>query len=309
MRIGAYKCETPFATIGSGSARWCVAVRDGRRYFLKQFLSPVRPVAHAAAPTMLQQKQMERCAAFERRKRALYEALHCVLGDCVVPVTDFFAFEGRYFSASEYIPTPYETFETLPRQSPSQTRQLLFELARCLGRLHAQGVVHADLKPEHVLLQREGERCRVRLIDFDSGFLESDPPTEPRDIEGDPVYLAPETYLRMTGDLVPLGRQLDTFAFGAIAHRLWAGCLPQVDSSGHVYLYEAALSGTPIRLSDELPTAYRWLVGKAFSRDPADRPDDAMLERLFAPPADEAHPAQGEINGLSRFWKPEHKHR
>ena len=307
MRIGAYECETPFATVGSGSARWCVAVRDGRRYFLKQFLTPVQP--NASAKPELYQKQQQRCYVFERRKRALYAALRCVLGDCVVPVSDFFAFEGRYFATSEYIPTPFDTFESIGDVPPRLARQLLFSLARCLGRLHAQGVVHADLKPEHVLLTGEGDGYRVRLIDFDSGFLEDDPPVEPRDIEGDPVYLAPETYLRMTGGTPALTRKLDTFAFGAMAHRLWTGKLPIAFSPSYTYLYEAVIMDNAIRLSDSLPTAYQWVIRKALSQNPEDRPDDGMLERLFAPPADEPRPAGETINGLSAymrkdFWNP-----
>jgi len=304
MRIGAYECETPFATAGSGSARWCVAMRDGRRYFLKQFLTPVQPLAANGATAVLRQKQLARCEIFERRKLALYEAMRCVLGDCVVPVTDFFAFEGRYFAVSEYVQTPYETFETMDLITPKLARQLLFQLARCLGRLHAQGIVHADLKPEHVLLQRESETFRVRLIDFDSGFLETDPPTESRDIEGDPVYLAPETFLRMMNQPALLTRQVDTFAFGVIAHQLWTGTLPAPDRQPTGYLYEAALSNTPIRLSDELPTAYRWVIWKCLSRDPGERPDDSQLERLFAPPPEETRPLNKPINSLSRYWRP-----
>ena len=304
MQIGAYNCETPFATVGSGSSRWCVAARDGRSYFLKQFLTPIRPESGSSGSAALRQKQLERCAAFERRKEALYNALLCVLGDCVVPVTDFFAHDGRYYAVSEYIPTPYETFETLGTVTPRLARQLLFELARCLGRLHAQGIVHADLKPEHVLLQREGDRYRVRLIDFDSGFLENDPPAEPRDIEGDPVYLAPETFLRMTGQPVTLDRRVDTFAFGAIAHRLWTGRLPQPDRQTHAYLYELALSGDAYRLSDKLPTAYRWLISKTLQCNAADRPDDGMLERLLAPPDETPRTAPSAVNGLSRYMRP-----
>ena len=306
MRIGDYECETPLRTAGSGGARWCVATKSGRRYFLKQFLSPVQPLPDAAISPTLRDKRMQRCAAFETRKRALYAALGCVLGDCVVPVIDFFVSAGRYYAASEYIPTPFETFDTIGPVPPRTARELLFSLALCLGSLHAQGVVHADLKPEHVLLTRDGDMCRVRLIDFDSGFLESDPPTEPRDIEGDPVYLAPETYLRMTGEPARLTRQVDTFAFAAVAHRLWTGSLPTPADTAHTYLYEAALADGGVTVSTALPAAYHWLIRKALSRLPENRPTDALLQRLFTPPEDEPLPtAPPAPNGLSPFMKPD----
>lgn len=304
MRFGGYDCQTPFATAGSGSARWCVAVRNGRNYFIKQFLSPVRPSPASGTVTELHQKQLARCEAFEQRKKALYSALTCVIGDCVVPVSDFFAFEGRYYAVSEYIPTPFETFETLAPVTGPDARELLFALSRCLGRLHAQGIVHADLKPEHVLVSRDGSMPRVRLIDFDSGFLEDDPPSQPRDIEGDPVYLAPETYLRMAGEPVTLTRKLDTFAFGLVAHHLLTGKVPQTAQPEQTYAYEAVLADTGLQLDGDLPTAYSWLIRKALSKAPDERPDDGLLERLFAPPADAPRKNKQAHNGLSRYMRP-----
>lgn len=303
MRIGDYECETPFATVGSGSARWCVAQRGGQRFFLKQFLSPVQPAESGLLPEQRALRKA-RCDLFERRKKALYSALRCVLGDCVVPVTDFFAFDNRYFAVSAYVHTPFETLETIGCVNPARARQLLYALASCLAQLHAQGVVHADLKPEHVLIEQDGGSCRLRLIDFDSGFLESDPPIHPRDIEGDPVYLAPETYLRMTGESATLTHKVDTFAFAAIAHRLWVGNLPPIQASQHTYLYAAVLSGTEIPLDAQLPTAYRWLLRKAFSLTPEERPDDGLLVRLLAPPFPAPPSTQVVPNGLGRYWKP-----
>ena len=304
MRIGAYECETPFATVGSGSARWCVAVRDGRRYFVKQFLSPVQPSPTSGAGTELHQKQLARCKAFERRKEALYSALTCVIGDCVAPVIDFFAVGGRYYAVSEYIPTPFETFETLAPVTGPDARELLFALSRCLGRLHAQGIVHADLKPEHVLVSREETQPRVRLIDFDSGFLEADPPRQPRDIEGDPVYLAPETYLCMAGEPVTLTRKLDTFAFGLVAHHLLTGKTPRPTLQGQAYAYQAVLADAGLLLDGDLPTAYSWLIRKALNKTPEARPEDGLLERLFAPPSDAPHKSTHAHNGLSRYMRP-----
>ena len=303
MLIGGYKCQTAWMTAGSGSARWCVAERDGQRFFIKQFLTPVQPSPTAARNETLYRKQLARCMAFERKKRTLYASLRCVIGDCVTPITDFFSFENRYYAVSEYIPTPFDTLETLGKVSARVARELLYALALCLGRLHAQGIVHADLKPEHILILREGDALRVRLIDFDSGFLEDDPPLQAREIEGDPVFLAPETYRCMAGESGTLNRRLDTFAFGAIAHLLLAGTMPDVQSVGHTYLYEAALADTVIPISTALPAVYHWLIRKALAKDPADRPDDAMLERLLATPKDAQHAPTAVETPMKSFFK------
>lgn len=62
--IGGYRPLTPLRTVGSGSARWCIAARGLEKYFLKQFLSPVYP---SDPSTPLGQRQRERCEAFEGR--------------------------------------------------------------------------------------------------------------------------------------------------------------------------------------------------------------------------------------------------
>ncbi len=300
MRIGEYESLTPWQTAGSGSARWCVAGREGRRYFLKQFLAPVRPPASEPSSGALHKTRFERCEAFERRKGALYEALRCALGDCAIPVTDFFVSEGRYYAVSAFVPAPGETLETVGPVSPQRARALLYALACCLRGVHAQGIVHADLKPEHVLLSREGEAERVRLIDFDSGFLEDDPPSDPDAIQGDPFYLAPETYLAIEGRPGALTRKADTFAFALVAHRLWTGEPPAV--GGCAYPYEAALTVAPIRVSHALPVPVRRLVERSLSARAEERPDDGLWMRLLAPRP--AFPVAAPVaNGLSRYLR------
>ena len=49
-----------------------------------------------------------------------------------------------------------------------------------------------------------------------------------------------------------MGPAIDTFAFGAILHRMWTGALPETDAP---YLYEAALEKQPD--SNIEPTAAR----------------------------------------------------
>ena len=300
--IGAYEPLTPLQTAGSGSARWCIAQRGTRRFFLKEFLSPVYPAENTNA--VLREKQMARCRRFEEKKRRLYSAMSCVIGDTLVPVTDFFRFGLHYYAVSEEIPEPRLTgessVETLSRE---EKREILLSLALCLQRLHLQGIVHADLKPEHVLLRKGTLGYEARLIDLDSGFLTEEPPAPGGETEGDPVYLAPEAFLRMTGEAAAIGPAIDTFAFGAILHRLWTGALPETDAP---YLYEAALEQRPIRISAQLPPAYGRAVRRMLDAEPSHRPSDGELVRLFAQPfeKDEKPPLTGEaLNGLSRFFR------
>lgn len=137
--------------------------------------------------------------AFEGQKQRLYAALSCVIGDTLVPVLDFFRFERRYYAASEAVFPSDLTAGDAAALDERAKRQVLSDLALCLQRLHTQGVVHADLKPDHVLLLKRPTGYRIRLIDLDSGFLKDDPPQNQRDLEGDPVYLSPEAFLYMAG--------------------------------------------------------------------------------------------------------------
>ena len=72
---------------------------------------------------------------------------------------------------------------------------------------------------------------------------------------------------------------------------------------GVVYLYEAALADTVIPISTALPAVYHWLIRKALAKDPADRPDDAMLERLLATPKDAQHAPTAVETPMKSFFK------
>ncbi len=302
--IGGYKPLTPMVTAGSGSARWCIASRGLERFFLKQFLSPVFPVDESSA---LGRRQLERCEAFERQKQRLYKAISLVIGDTLVPVLDFFRYERHYYAVSEAVPSGHIAAENVWELSPSERRALLLQLALCLQRLHTQGIVHADLKPDHVLLLRHPDGFHARLIDLDSGFLADDPPKTQRELEGDPVYLSPEAFLCMAGQPAKLTCKIDTFAFGALFHCLWTGELPSFDHGRYAYLYEAVLDGAKPVLSPALPDEYADVIGRMLLKDPSCRPGDGELVSILGAPAffgeDRAYEEARPLNGLTRFMK------
>jgi hypothetical protein len=127
-------------------------------------------------------------------------------------------------------------------------------------------------------------------------------------MEGDPVFLAPEAFLRMAGEEASVDAAIDTFAFGALIHYFWTGALPETDAGYH-YLYEAALSAAPIRLSGNLPREYRGMVHRMLDAKPENRPSDSELLRLLSQKVDDgdevpAPPREEKpLNGLSRFMR------
>ena len=82
----------------------------------------------------------------------------------LVRVVDLGVHEGRPYVVMEYVPgLTLQQFAQRRRPGPRQAARLIAELAGAVAYLHAQGIVHQDIKPRNVLID---ERGRPRLIDF-----------------------------------------------------------------------------------------------------------------------------------------------
>ena len=162
----------------------------------------------------------------------------------------------------------YQTLETFKPADLQTKLKLLLSLSECLSALHAVGIVHADLKPEHIIIDGNPYAPRVRLIDFDSSFAELAPPESGCELAIDPVYMSPEAYRLITGNNVRLNRKADSFAFAILIHQVLAGSLPGFDREKYTYPY-AAVSETveclmfPLRFT---LCSKRWFV-KCIKKD------------------------------------------
>jgi len=163
------------------------------------------------------------------------------------------------------------------RLSPEAALLLLYPLADALSALHAQGLVHRDVKPENLMLSPLGD---VTLVDLGLALAETDTRyTREGEVAGSVPYMAPE---RIEGrDVDP---SADVWAFGVLLYELIAGKRPfERGRAGEEVAAILAGSCTPLsevdrRCSEELS----WLVGVCLSPDPWKRPRDgaALLERL-----------------------------
>jgi serine/threonine-protein kinase len=108
---------------------------------------------------------------------------------------------------------------TLP---PAEAATLLAQVAAALAEAHKAGVVHRDLKPDNVLLDRSNPRTTARLTDFGiARTLDAPGLTTPDALVGTPSYMAPEV---ICGSRT--SPAVDVYAFGILLYELVAGRLP-----------------------------------------------------------------------------------
>src|SRR3954465_12465003 len=118
---------------------------------------------------------------------------------------------------------------------------LLDQLLAGLAAVHAEGVVHRDVKPANILLEATGTaRPRLRLSDFGIAMRLGEPRlTETNLVVGTPGYLAPEQMLGAEPDF-----PADLFAVGLVALYLLQGAKPDAKALVQ-YFAEHGTPGAP----------------------------------------------------------------
>lgn len=135
-------------------------------------------------------------------------------------------------------------------------------VAEALAYVHAQGLVHRDVKPANVLIGTNG---RVRLTDFGiARLVDSARVTSTGLMVGTASYLAPE---QVVGD--PVGPPADVYALGLVVLETLRGEREYAGSTVEVAL--ARLSRAPV-VPDWLPAGWGPLLSAMTEREPAGRP-------------------------------------
>src|SRR3989454_972009 len=170
----------------------------------------------------------------------------------VVRTHDLGEAAGRRFITMEYVDGwslahLLERRGTLPLEA---TVVIGKQLCRALDVVHGQGVIHRDLKPQNILITRDGD---VKLTDF--GIAELDQPYTPESraaggTHGTLAYMAPEQLL---GERVDA--RTDLYATAAVLCECLTGSPPYPATTPESLLARALVGGPP--LVAELPA---WAV-------------------------------------------------
>jgi eukaryotic-like serine/threonine-protein kinase len=275
--INGYTILEDFRVVGAGLSKWTFAAKDGREYFIKEFLSPTYPDEHAPGSAQTKMRKRQRCQAFERHHRRINEALAEIsgVGGNLIVTLAFFRWGAKYYKVTEKVEVAsLEPADVAALPFPEQL-VLLKTVAHSLRILHDRGIVHGDLKPSNVLIKRTELGYTTKLIDFDNAYLAGEPPP-PDEIVGTMNYYAPELvgYIQQTGTAASqLTQKADIFTLGLIYAEYLTGALPAFDAANHQYAGVAAHAGKILRLPPiSLPAPVVELVDRMLLADPAARP-------------------------------------
>ncbi|GAA1492969.1 serine/threonine-protein kinase [Curtobacterium herbarum] len=172
---------------------------------------------------------------------------------------------------------------------PTTTARVGAQVAEGLAAVHAQGIVHRDVKPANVLLEQDGEH--VKLADFGIALLrDAARVTGTGTVIGTAAYLAPEQVL---GQVVT--GKADVYALGLMLLEALTG--KQAFPGSAVEAATARLARAP-EIDQHLPTAWRTLLHVMTAQHPEDRPSAAeAAARLRALGRDEVAPATQLLPG------------
>ncbi|MCO5166044.1 MAG: serine/threonine-protein kinase [Planctomycetes bacterium] len=210
-------------------------------------------------------------ARFEREATATARLQH----PGIVKVHEVGQDRGRPFLVMELVEG--ESLEALLARGPLPRRQavaLARDLALALAHAHERGVVHRDVKPGNVLVDRLG---RPRLTDFGLARLGPSELTRTGELLGTPSYMAPE----QAGDSGRThGPPTDVYGLGAVLYHLLVG-RPPFDGGSLAALLKALLTDPPPpprRLDPTIDPSLERLVLRCLEKAPAARfPDGAAL--------------------------------
>lgn len=287
-RIGAYRLIRKLGEGGMGF------VFLAEHEFLKRLvaLKLIRPELHLS----LTAKQR-----FQREALAIARLQH----DNIVTIYDAGEVQGTVFLAMELIEgQSLDERMALPQPiSQEDSVRIVRDIARGLAAAHAAGVLHRDVKPSNIRIDKAG---RARLLDFGLAQAEGTAQlTHSGAFQGTPAYASPE---QIDSQGQPIDGRSDLYSLGVVLYELLTRCSPY-KASGTLELFHSILSvrpPSPQEFRKELDPALcdltLQLLEKQRNLRPASANDvAATLDAWLSAPSHESGTAKADSSTVQRF--------
>ncbi len=239
-----------------------------------------RDLGEQVAIKTLRPELVQDPAQIERFKGEIRLTRH-ITDKHVVRTHDFGERDGLCYLTMEYVEgiTVRELLDTRGKLGIAPTLAIATQLAQSLVAAHQQGVIHRDIKPQNLLLDKEGG---LKVMDFGIARLSggSNGLTEVGMTIGTPDYMSPE---QMLGETVT--DRSDLYSVGVVLFECLTGRLPFVASSAMALIAKSLREPPPdpAGLNPEIPTPLSALVLRLLAKGVEERPGGAAeLERMLS---------------------------
>src|SRR6266436_1764375 len=152
--------------------------------------------------------------------------------------------------------------------------ELIAKVARTVHYAHEHGILHRDLKPGNILLDKKGE---PHLTDFGlARLVESESTvTQTLDVLGTPSYMAPEQAL---GNKAAVSSATDVYGLGAVLYQLLTGHPPFAGGTTYetIKLLEDTEPKQPRLLNPKIDRDLSTICLKCLEKDPKRRYSSAL---------------------------------
>lgn len=267
----------------SPNGTWYEAVKDGKKFFLKKFKEPKYPHVEGTDPDGSKKAECNEWYSMRTRVLDALRQLGNGTGNCRFP-TEIFREKATYYQVSHWVDIKRTSVKGISRLPNEEKLFILRTYSAALSRVHRVNLIHGDIKPDNVLIDKsESDKYVAKLIDFDDSYFSKEP-LSPSLTKSTEDYKSPElaAYVvtdpkKNPKDYKELKNRLtcavDVFASGLMFHEFWSGSMPKYKGLGtDKAFYKAVLSREEYEYDKRIPDWLMALIDDMLQREPEKRP-------------------------------------
>ena len=202
-------------------------------------------------------------ADFRRRFNAESQAVAQLSHPNIVSVYDVSKGGDMEYIVMELIDgiTLKQYMEKRGRLNWRESLHFITQIMRGLSHAHSRGIVHRDIKPQNIMVLRDGS---VKVADFGIACLENSAQTLTQEALGSVHYISPE---QARGDRTDA--RSDIYSAGVVLYEMLAGRLPfEGDSAVSVAIQHlSSIPLAPREVNPEIPEQLELICMKAMAPD------------------------------------------